>query len=156
MKNRLTVCGLVLLAGVVVGGCNTDKKPIQAATPPSPASSGGTEGRGLAGTEWSLEELAGKPATANSRATLNFANNTSVAGNGSCNRFTGSVDIEGASIKFGPLATTRMMCDPDTSRQESEYLKALAEAERYEIKDRLTLYLYLKGSDRPLRFRAIL
>jgi heat shock protein HslJ len=93
---------------------------------------------------------------ANSRATLNFPDNTSVAGNGSCNRFTGSVSIMGSAMKFGPLAATRMMCDQETSRQENDYLKALAKVERYEIQNRLTLYLYSKNSDQPLKFHAIL
>ena len=98
----------------------------------------------------------GKPVIANSRATLNFPDYTSVAGNGSCNRFTGSMDIMGSFMKFGPLAATRMMCDPEASRQENDYLKALANVERYEIQNRLMLYLYSKSSDQPLKFHAIL
>ena len=151
MKNSVQLPCLALLACAVLNGCTAEKKPPQAAAPPA-----GSIDRGLTGTEWSLEEMAGKPVIANSRATLNFPSNTSVAGNGSCNRFTGSVDVTGSTIKFGPLAATRMMCDAGSSRQESEYLKALAEVERYEIKNRLTLYLHLKNSDQPLSFRAVL
>src|SRR5215831_11658264 len=61
----------------------------------------------------------------------------------------------GADMDRG-LAGTRMMCGPDSTRQESEYLKALADVDRYEIRNRLTLYLYLKNSDQPLKFHAVL
>ena len=132
-----------------------DKKPSQAAAPPA-AQSGADMDRGLAGTKWSLEEIGGKPVMADSRASLDFPTNSGVAGNGSCNRFTGSVEITGSTLKFGPLAATRMMCGPDSTRQESEYLNALADVDRYEIRNRLTLYLYLKNSDQPLKFHAVL
>src|SRR5690242_12717948 len=146
MKNSVKASCLALLVCAAMSGCRGDKKPAQAAAPPDAAPSGAVPDRGLAGTEWSLEEMDGKPVIVTSRATLNFPNNTAAAGNGSCNRFTGSAEIAGSTIKFGPLAATRMMCDADTSRQESEYLKALADVERYEIKNRLALYLYLKNS----------
>jgi heat shock protein HslJ len=150
MKNALELCGFALSTSIALGGCMADKEPVQATALPaaSPAK--------LTGTQWSLEDLAGKPVIANSRATLTFPEDGKVAGNGSCNRFTGSVDVNRNTIKFGPLAATRMMCDADSSKQESEYLKALAGAETYEVQNRLTLYLYMQGREKPLRFHAIL
>lgn len=138
--------GWVVLAWAVCNGSMADKKPGPAAVPD----------RGLAGSHWSLEQMDGKPVIAHSRASLDFPNNTSVAGNGSCNRFTGSLEMNGNRMKFGPLAATRMMCDEDSSRQEADYLKALAQVDRYEVLNRLTLYLYLKERDQPLKFRAVL
>ncbi|HEY1471498.1 MAG TPA: META domain-containing protein [Candidatus Acidoferrum sp.] len=74
------------------------------------------------------------------------------AGNASCNRFTGSAEISGDSIKFGMLASTRMACaDSAVSSQETEYLKALGAAKRFELKDS-TLLIYAEGYDKPLRF----
>ena len=152
MKNSVELLFLAVMAGLACSGCPADKKPTQAAAPAaSPAPD-----RGLRGTQWSLEQLNGKPVIANSRATLDFPSNQNAAGNASCNRFTGPVDISGDSIRFGPLAATRMMCDPDSTRQENEYLAALAGVERYEIRNRLTLYLYLRNSDQPLKFHAVL
>jgi len=156
MKSSVKLTSLAVVVCAALAGCMTDKRPTQAAGKPASASSAALPDRGLAGTEWTLEEMDGKPVIANSRATLSFAYGKSVAGNGSCNRFTGSVDISGSTIKFGPLAATRMMCDGETSRQESAYLKALADAGRYEVQNRLTLYLHLKSSDKPLKFHAIL
>src|SRR5215472_4668290 len=64
----------------------------------------------LVGTEWLLRDLGGTPALASPQATLAFPEAGHVAGNGSCNRFTGSVEISGNTLKFGPLASTRMAC----------------------------------------------
>jgi heat shock protein HslJ len=108
-------------------------------------------GATLTGTQWSLEDLAGKAVIADSRATLAFPVQGKVAGNGSCNRFAGSAEINGSTIKFGPLVATRMMCEPDASNQETQYLKALESVQRFAVKDG-KLYLYPSGSDQPLRF----
>ena len=62
---------------------------------------------------------------ADSRATLAFPEAGKVAGNGSCNRFTGAAEINGSAIKLGPLASTRMACMSEASTQETGYLKAL-------------------------------
>ena len=156
MHSTVKLSCLAVLAGAVASGWLAERKPGPAPALPAAISSATARDRGLAGTKWSLEEIDGKPVIANSRASLDFPNNSSVAGNGSCNRFTGTVEITGSHMKFGPLAATRMMCDEDSSRQESAYLKALAEVDRYEVLNRLTLYLYLKDRDKPLKLRAIL
>ena len=105
----------------------------------------------LTGTQWKLEELGGKPVIADSRATLTFPEDGKMAGNGSCNRFTGAVNVSGDSIKIGPLVSTRMMCEGGPSGQEAEYLKALEGANRFELKDG-KLYVYVGGMEKPLVF----
>src|SRR5208283_1153990 len=87
----------------------------------------------LTGTEWVLQDLAGTPALPNGKATLAFPEAGRVAGNASCNRFTGSAEVSGDTIKFAMLASTRMACvDNAVSSQEMEYLKALAAAKHFE------------------------
>src|SRR5262245_23063907 len=156
MKNSVKLSCLAVVALTVWSGCIADKKPSQAAAAPAAAPSGADMDRGLAGTEWSLDEIDGQPVMADSRASIALPSHPHVTGNRPRNRFTGSVEIAGSTMKFGPLAATRMMCGPDSSRQESEYLKALADVDRYEIRNRLTLYLHLKNSDKPLKFHAVL
>jgi heat shock protein HslJ len=143
MRISTSVLRLTVIAGVIFAACNAEKKPTQAPAPTTPVT--------LTGTQWSLEDLAGKAVISNSRATLTFPEVAKVSGNGSCNRFAGSAEIHGSAIKFGPLAATRMMCDPDASNQETQYLKALERVQRFAVKDG-KLYLYLSGSDQPLRF----
>jgi len=84
----------------------------------------------LPGSEWRLVDLAGTPAIPDSKATLAFPEAGRVAGNGSCNRFTGSLAISGDTLKIGALASTRMACMANNvSAQEDSYLKALGAAE---------------------------
>ena len=86
-----------------------------------------------------------------SQATLEFTGDGMVSGHGSCNRFRGPVSITRDSIAFGALVATRMFCGEAVTGQENEYMAALADAHRYEIKDSL-LYLYAAGLPAPLRF----
>lgn len=105
----------------------------------------------LTGTEWHLDDLAGTPVLPDSRATLTFPEPGKVAGNSSCNRFTGAAQVTGAAIHLGPLAGTRMMCPEPAMTQETSYLAALNAAERFELHD-THLLLYSKGHEKPLRF----
>lgn len=136
---------LVILLALFLAGCpSAEKKPTKAATPAAPFS--------LVGSEWILADLAGTPVIPNSKASLAFPEAGRVAGNGSCNRFTGSVTITGNTLKFGPLASTRMACtDAGVSAEEDAYLKALGAANRYEYRDP-DLLIYATGYDKPLRF----
>ena len=121
---------------------------MPAAAPPPPPSAPVT---GLAGTSWRLEDLAGTPVVAGADATLDFLDDTRVAGSGSCNRFSGSVKISEGAVSFGPLIATRMACAEDVTAQENRYLKALEAAERFAF-DGPALQIFSKGQTAPLRF----
>jgi heat shock protein HslJ len=123
-------------------------KQIKATVPPATAK---TSTFSLSGSEWLLEDLGGSGVIDNAQATLIFAEAGRVAGNSSCNRFSGPVEVGGDSIKFGPLASTRMACPEAVMNQEAKYLKALQAAERFEWKDPFLL-VYCQGLDKPLRF----
>jgi len=153
MKNRVKVLGPGVLVCAMLAACTADKTPTQSAAPPAAANAAPTAPVNLTGTQWSLEELGGKPVIADSRATMTFPEAGKVAGNGSCNRFTGAGEISGSAIKLGPLASTRMACMGEASTQETEYLKALEGAQRFEVKDG-KLYLYGSGTEKPLVYRA--
>jgi heat shock protein HslJ len=112
----------------------------------------GPAARPLTGTAWVLEDLGGTAVLDRAKPTLEFADSGKVAGNASCNRFFGSVQLSGDSISFGPLGTTKMACaDSSVGKQEATYLKALHDAERLQLDDR-TLLIFSKGMTRPLRF----
>jgi heat shock protein HslJ len=106
---------------------------------------------GLWGTSWRLVDLAGAGVLDQPQATLAFPETGRAAGSGSCNRFSGSVEISGASIRFGPLASTRMGCEEPIAMQEGEYLGALQNAERFSL-DGSSLLIHCRGVERPLRF----
>lgn len=106
---------------------------------------------GFMGTDWRLEDLAGTPVLSDATATLSFPEAGKVAGNTSCNRFFGSIEMEGSTMKFGQLGSTRMACPEPAMKQETNFLHTLAAAERFE-QDGTQLLIYCKGHEKPLRF----
>jgi heat shock protein HslJ len=114
-----------------------------AAPPPAPEP--------LWGSEWQLQSIAGQAALPQPAATLAFPQPGQVAGQGSCNRFFGSVEIERDRLRFGPLGSTKMACPGGASEQESRYLGALQKAQRYEVQGD-TLLIHAQGMDQPVRF----
>jgi len=63
---------------------------------------------------------------ASDELTIQFDENTkSVSGFLGCNRFTGTYKLDGNSISFSPLATTRMHCEEVNNNMEQHMLTAL-------------------------------
>lgn len=90
----------------------------------------------VAGVDWQLIELNAKTAPAGAggrRVTLRFgADSARVGGFAGCNRFGGSYTIAGDSLRFGPLAMTRMACTGGM-QLESDLTAALMATRRYEL-----------------------
>lgn len=112
-----------------------------------PQTSGGSDAmEPLAGTSWVLAELDGQPPVMDpggGAPTLAFeASEPRASGNGGCNQFSGEYTQEGASLRFGPLASTRRACvDEAANRQEMAYLSALQSTTRAAMDgSRLVLY----------------
>lgn len=94
------------------------------------AASGALEHRPLRGTYWKVLEVRGANVVVSDRANephLNFSTSEKrVSGSSGCNRVTGSFEHAGASLKFGPLAGTRMAClDPALDKQEQQIFTQL-------------------------------
>jgi heat shock protein HslJ len=85
----------------------------------------------LEGTTWLLDKT-----IPGSEITAEFANGQ-VSGSAGCNTYQGTYRSTRAAgrntIEFGPLATTRMMCDQALMDQEGLYLAALEAATQYTI-----------------------
>lgn len=105
----------------------------------------------LVGTEWVLEDLGGHGVIDLAEATLAFPEPGRVTGNGSCNRFTGSVEITGEALEVGPLAASRRVCPPSVMAQEIKYLKALEDGDRI-VRDGPYLLIFNTDVEHPLRF----
>jgi heat shock protein HslJ len=104
----------------------------------------------LAGTSWRVEEMGGERVPPDAEGTLEFPEAGKVAGRAFCNRFSGQAVISGSSIRFGPLAVTKMACGQSAMEREARFLQVLQKAERYAL-DGQALLIYFTGSDRPLR-----
>ena len=60
------------------------------------------------------------------------------SGNTGCNNMNGKVKVEGSTILFSDIVTTKMFC-PDVD--EVDFLSALGKANNYRI-EKMKLYLY--------------
>ena len=98
----------------------------------------------LEGTEWRLVDIGGQPAPAGADTTRHpgftlLAEGRKIQGSAGCNRMSGTYQLDGEKLKFGPLATTRMACP--AMQTETAFLKALEATTRYEVKgSSLTLF----------------
>lgn len=90
-------------------------------------------------THWRLMDVKGEPAVAEAEgareAYLQFGPDRGrVVGSTGCNRLSGSFTRDGAELRFGPAATTRMAClNPQAVTQEQAFLSALRSTQRHEI-----------------------
>ena len=111
----------------------------------------------LEGTTWLLDKtIPGSEITA-------LFTNGQVSGSAGCNTYQGTYRSTRAAgkntIEFGPLATTRMMCDEPLMDQEQLYLAALESATEYTVEGFAlsiefpggTLLFYDKNGPRPRR-----
>lgn len=86
----------------------------------------------LTGTKWTL---------VGSGITMEFGEDNRVFGSGGCNRYTGGYTLDGDTISFGAVASTRMMCmDESVMAREMAFFSALSAATRIETDgEQLTL-----------------
>jgi heat shock protein HslJ len=109
------------------------------AAPPSDAA---PPAAGLPGSTWQLIDLDGSAEfDASVAPSLIFADDGTLSGFAGCNTYNGSYTLDGSSIDIGPLATTKMACQPPGSDVESVYLPALDAVGRWEIQSSGALVL---------------
>jgi heat shock protein HslJ len=89
----------------------------------------------LLNTHWTLVSIAGAdiPKTAREAFIIFDEAKQSAYGSSGCNRMTGKFSLEGSTLKIGPMAGTRMACDPESMKIENEFYKALGEVDNYKI-----------------------
>jgi heat shock protein HslJ len=86
--------------------------------------------------------------------TLEIADGTA-SGNAPCNSFTGEVGSSTEGVEFGPLATTRMACSPDSVMElESRYIAGLEAVDTATV-DGSTLTLTLNDDVLELIFDEV-
>lgn len=74
---------------------------------------------------WDLVKLGRTADFARLVPTIEFTADGSISGFAACNTFSGTYELAGATLTFGPLATTKMACQRPASAVEAEYLEAL-------------------------------
>lgn len=99
----------------------------------------------LAGTEWKMVALHGRPPVSiRDTPTVTFPEASRASGNGGCNQFNGPYTQDGDLLRFGPLVSTRRACvDNASNLQESSFLGALRSTRSFSISgDELVLQAY--------------
>jgi putative lipoprotein len=130
---------IVLLAvAVAVAGCTTH---------------GGREGRPLAGTHWRLVTINGHPAVGG-KAALTISPEGRIGGNASCNAIFGHATVNGNTVAFEMIGSTKMACvDTSVMKQEHAFMDALHLAASWRIEDG-RLYLIDRARTDVLEFEA--
>lgn len=111
----------------------------------------------LAGSAWTLISFETDrgviEASKEAPATLIFsAAGEQASGSSGCNRYVGSYTLTGNRFHIGPLASTRMMCDPVRMEQEDRFFQALSTAARCETSRQGELLIAYAGG--TLRFAS--
>ena len=90
----------------------------------------------LLNTHWILVSIDGAdiPKTAREAYIVFDEAKQSACGSSGCNRMTGMFSIEGGKLKIGPMAGTRMACDPESMQVENAFYKVLGEVDGYAVK----------------------
>ena len=87
----------------------------------------------LPGTSWQVEDIDQRGVIDFSNVSLEFAEDGRIAGSTGCNRYFGSASIEGSSIGFSELGSTRRACAEALMNQEQRFLAALGEITSYRM-----------------------
>lgn len=83
----------------------------------------------LVGTKW------GPDAAGPTAQFVSFTASTA-EGNGGCNSFSGPYKLDGDKISIGPLASTRMACEPAVMDAEAAWFTLLGNAAQVEMGDK--------------------
>ena len=97
----------------------------------------------LFNTKWALKKIHNPTGTEDvtGKAFIKFdEEKKSAGGNGSCNSFGSSLSIEGNTVQFKNIFSTKMYCE-EVQQTENSFLNKLNEVNRFEIKGNvLSLY----------------
>lgn len=100
------------------------------------------------GAEWKLVEVSGAPVSplaGEKQPHIMFdPEQKKATGFAGCNNFFGGYEIDGASLKFGPVGSTRMACPDLQLSLETEFLKALEKTDGWKIEG--SVLFLLSGS----------
>ena len=91
----------------------------------------------LVGTQWDLTSIVDGETVSSvipeAQATLTLADDGTASGSGGCNSFHGTYETSGGTLTFGPLASTKKLCDEALMTLEHAYLTALGKTATYGI-----------------------
>jgi putative lipoprotein len=107
----------------------------------------------LTGHVWLAENISGVVVdTVQTTIAINAAGD--VSGSGGCNTLRGTAQVNGTSLTFGTIATTRKMCPPAVMDQEVKFVRALDLTREFRIDGPYLFFLDGSGAE-LVRFRRL-
>ncbi|MGL4264040.1 MAG: META domain-containing protein [Afipia sp.] len=95
--------------------------------------------------KWLAEDIDGGGVIDRLQTTLEIRDDGMVTGMGGCNRYAGSAKFDGTTIKFLPMASTRMACSPAVMNQESKFHATLEKVRTWRVDQVQRKLLLLDG-----------
>jgi heat shock protein HslJ len=123
MKQRVIAFGLAILLVALLISC---VKRETAGT--------GAAVIGIEGPKWHLMEVSDPPVSPQPFIIFN-ATNKQTSGFAGCNNFFGNYELNGSSLKFGPVGTTRMFCEGAAGEVEMRFMELLEQIRTWELRD---------------------
>ncbi|TGN38711.1 META domain-containing protein [Marinobacter confluentis] len=109
------------------------------------AGCGGDPEQLILGVEWVVATIGDRGVIDKSRATIEFLPEGRIAGNGSCNQYTGTWSLNGETLEVSRLASTRKACEPALMDQEDRFLRQLEAANAFDISREADLVISAGG-----------
>lgn len=97
---------------------------------------------------WALAKLAGQPVTLNQPATLNLSVDGGAAGFAGCNKYNSGYTTSGSALTFSNIASTKIACDGDRMKVESELFRVLGKTASFALD--ATTFTLLNAAGQPL------
>lgn len=113
LSSEITSLLAVCAAGLLVAACGSDDSTVNASSPSVATTVAiGTSATELAGHTFSSTEVTGTVIPGGGPLVLTFPDAGRVSLTAGCNRHVGAITIEGDTMTFRQLASTRMACPP--------------------------------------------
>ena len=136
---------LMLAAGALAACGGSDDDPT-----PDKAGGAGDLSEALDERTWVLDGAGSTPPIPGGSSVTLAVESGRMSGRAPCNTYNAEFTIDGDRVALGPIATTRMACDPATNEAETAFLTALEQVDSVAVDgDRLTL---TNGDDVDLVF----
>ena len=100
----------------------------------------------LKATAWECASMNDTAVTEGAAPTLEIAVDGKASGNSGVNRYGARADVEGSSIRFTMVVSTRMAGPEDRMKLEASYLAALERARRFRVDGTLLTLMDERGS----------
>ncbi len=82
---------------------------------------------------WTVTSIGGDPVLHQTEVSFSIAADHRAGGNGGCNNYFTEASFETPPLTFGPIAGTRMACDPAVMAQEARFFAALEATAGYDL-----------------------